>query len=331
MTNLENFYKNKKVLVTGGTGLIGIPLVKKLLKIGAKVTIVSLDDKALAPQNTKFLKLDLREFTNCMKACKNQDYVFHLAGVKGSPMMTRKKPASFFVPTLTFSLNMMEAARRSKVKKYLLTSSIGVYGPAQIFKEDNTWNQYPSENDKFAGWAKRMCELQAEAYAIEHNWKNVTIVRPANVYGPYDNFGENNAMVIPMLINKANNAKYEFEVWGDGRPVRDLIYSEDVANAMIHLVFKNIRGPINIGTGKGISIKKVANIISENVKNYKLKIKWDKSKPSGDKKRLMNIEKLKASGFKNYTSADDGIKKTIKWFLLNKNKKSKKYNSFEEK
>lgn len=331
MNKLKKFYKNKKILVTGGTGLIGIPLVKKLIAIGSKVTIVSLDDKNLAPKKAKFLKIDLRDFSNCMKACKNQDYVFHLAGVKGSPLMTKKKPASFFVPTLMFSLNMMEAARKCNVKRYLFTSSIGVYGPSKIFKEDNTWKKPPSENDKFAGWAKRMCELQAEAYAIEHNWDKVTIVRPANVYGPFDNFSENNAMVIPMLINKAHKAKNTLQVWGDGKPVRDLILSDDVADAMIHLLFKNIRGPINIGTGKGSSIKHVAEIIAENIKKYKLKIKWDTSKPSGDKKRLMDISKLKQTGFNDMTSIEDGIIKTIDWFTRHKNKKINKYNSFEEK
>lgn len=331
MKNIKKFYKNKKILVTGGTGLIGIPLVQKLIALKADVTIVSLDDKKLAPKGAKFLKLDLREFSNCMIACKKQDYVFHLAGVKGSPAMTQKKPASFFVPTLMFSLNMMEAARRTNIKKYLFTSSIGVYGPAKIFKEEDTWKQSPSENDKYAGWAKRMCELQAEAYSTEYNWDNVTIVRPANVYGPYDNFGEDNAMVIPMLINKAYKAKKEFIVWGNGKPVRDLVFSEDVAEAMLHLMFKEIRGPINIGTGKGISIKDVANIIARNIKNYKLEIKWDKTKPTGDKKRLMDIKKLKSTGFNKVTPAEIGIKKTIKWFLQNKNHKTKKYNSFEEK
>ena len=290
--------------------------MRLLMSLGANVTIVSLDDKKLAPKNVKFLKLDLREFSNCFKACKNQDFVFHLAGVKGSPAMTKKKPASFFVPTLTFSLNMMEAARRANIKKYLFTSSIGVYGPAQIFKEDNTWKQFPSENDKFAGWAKRMCELQAEAYSIEYNWNNVTIVRPANVYGPYDNFAEKNAMVIPMLINKAFKAKKEFEVWGDGKPIRDLVFSEDVADAMIYLVSKNVRGPINVGTGKGVSIKEVAEIISKNIKGNKLKIKWDKTKPSGDKKRLMDIKKLISTGFNQITSAEDGIKKNNKMVFI---------------
>ena len=110
--------------------------------------------------------------------------------------MTIKKPASFLVPTVTFTFNMMEAARRCGVKRFLLTSSIGVYAKSKIFNEDSVWKTFPSENDKFAGWAKRLCELQAEAYKIQYGWDAISIIRPANVYGPYDNFDTKNAMVI---------------------------------------------------------------------------------------------------------------------------------------
>src|SRR6056300_1483775 len=99
-----NFFKNKKILVTGGTGMIGIPLVNELIKAGASVTVASLDNKKLSNPNARFLKLDLREKKNCIKVCDNQEIVFHLAGVKGSPLMTNKKPASFLVPTVTFSM-----------------------------------------------------------------------------------------------------------------------------------------------------------------------------------------------------------------------------------
>ena len=129
-----NFYKNKKILVTGGTGLIGMPLVKKLIRYGAIVSIVSLDEKPKIKGKFYFFKSDLRELKNCINLCKGKDIVFHLAGVKGSPLMTKRKPASFLVPTVTFTFNMMEAARRCNVKRFLLTSSIGVYAPSKVFK-----------------------------------------------------------------------------------------------------------------------------------------------------------------------------------------------------
>src|SRR3989344_4262605 len=120
-----SFYKNKKVLVTGGTGMIGQPLVSMLLEQGAKVSIASLDQPSRMIPGATFEKADLRYFDQCLAICRDKEIVFQLAGVKGSPAMTQQRPASFFVPTISLSLNMMEAARRNGVKRYLFTSSIG--------------------------------------------------------------------------------------------------------------------------------------------------------------------------------------------------------------
>ena len=107
-----SFYKNKKVLVTGGTGLIGRPLVEMLIKRGgAKVRIASLDDSSRAHPEAEFKQVNLTQFENCMEVCVGMDFVFHLAGIKGSPAMTMKKPASFFVPIISFNTNTMEAVR----------------------------------------------------------------------------------------------------------------------------------------------------------------------------------------------------------------------------
>jgi GDP-L-fucose synthase len=258
-----NFYKNKSILVTGGTGMIGQPLCDMLVEAGADVTVASLDGAERTPRGTKFLRLDLRNFENCLSVTKNKEIVFHLAGVKGSPKMTLERPASFFVPTLQFSLNMMEAARRMGVERYLFTSSVGVYQPAEVFQEDSVWDTFPSPNDRFAGWAKRICELQAEAYQIEYNWNLISIVRPANVYGPYDNFDPNNAMVIPSLIHRALYEKGPLVVWGDGTPIRDFIHSKDVARGMMLVIEKGIKEPINLGSGNGVTIKQVAEAIAK--------------------------------------------------------------------
>ena len=324
-----NFYYNKKILVTGGTGMIGIPLVKKLLKKNAKVTVVSLDNKSRCPKGAKFLKKDLRDFKNCLKVCKNKDIIFHLAGIKGSPKMASEKPASFLYPTISFSLNMLEAARLSNVKNYLFTSSVGVYSPAKIFYEKDVWNTMPSKNDWYAGWAKRICELQVQAYKKEFNFKNISIIRPANVYGPHDNFDIENAMVIPSLINKAIQNKKTLEVWGDGKPIRDFIFSEDVADAMIEMIEKNIDGPLNIGSGKGYSISEIAKTIANNVPNGPRKIVWKKQSFKVIK-RILSMSKSNAFGIKSRTTLKDGIINTIDWFIKNKNKSTnKRYNAFK--
>ena len=325
-----NFYKNKKVLVTGGTGLIGVPLVEMLLNQGADVTVVSLDDSSRCPDGAEFKQADLRDYNTCIEVCTNQEVVFQLAGIKGSPKMCAERPASFFVPTITFSFNMMEAARRAGVEYYLFTSSIGVYEPADVFREDDVWKTFPSPNDRFAGWAKRMAELQAEAYKIEYGWDRISIVRPANVYGPYDNFDPNNAMVIPSLIRRALEGESPLTVWGDGSPVRDFIHAKDVARGMMMAVEKGINIPLNLGSGDGVSIREIVHQIVKYLDDGR-EVIWDKTKPSGDALRLMDITRAKElMNFRTKISLSDGISETIDWYKLNKKTAEERYNVFTE-
>ena len=217
-----NFYKNKKILVTGGTGMIGRSLVKSLLNDGADVTIVSLDDFRSDNKELRFIKSDLREFSNCINLCKNKDIVFHLAGVKGSPDMTKKKPASFFVPTITFNTNILEASRRCNVENVLYTSSIGVYSPSKNFIEEDVWKTFPSENDRFAGWAKRMGELQAEAYSIEDGYS--TLVFPQKTRTVNFSPDEFNSVGV-KLAKKANvplvPIALKTDFWKNGKIIKD--------------------------------------------------------------------------------------------------------------
>jgi len=323
-----SFYENKKILVTGGTGLIGRPLVEMLIAQGAKVRIASLDDPSRAHPDAEFMQVDLTDMNNCLKACEGMDMVFHLAGIKGSPKMTKEKPASFFVPTILFNTNMMEAAKQCQVERYLFTSTVGVYSPAEVFYEDDVWKTFPSENDKFAGWAKRMGELQAEAYAIEYGWDNIAIVRPANVYGPYDNFDPENAMVIPSLVKRATDGENPLVVWGDGSPVRDFIHARDVAKGMLMALEKCPGYPINLGSGVGYSIKEIVEVIVKNMEN-KPEVEWDISKPAGDKKRLMDISKAKALGWQPEVSIEDGMREVMEWYRENKDIVEKRYNVFQ--
>lgn len=308
--------------------MVGMSLCKMLLKKNAEVTLVSLDDVKVELKNTIFIKKDLRDFKNCLEVCKNKDFVFHLAGVKGSPDVALKKPASFFVPTILFNTNLLEAARQSDVSHILYTSTIGVYAPAEKFHEDSVWDTFPSKNDWYSGWAKRLGELQLEAYNQQYNYKNYSIIRPANIYGPYDNFDQNNAMVIPSLINRALSSKDELIVWGDGSQVRDFVFSDDVARAMILAVEKKINVPLNVGSGRGVTIKKLVESIVANIPDKKLKITWDTKKPSGDKIRIMSTERIKNYGFECKTNLSEGIKLTIDWYLKNASYSDYKFNSF---
>ena len=150
-----NIFKNQKILITGGTGMVGIALTNLLLELEAKITVVTLDDFNPFDERVECIKKDLRYFQNCLDVCKDKDYIFHLAGIKGSPQVALKQPASFFVPTVLFNTSLLQAAYEAKPKHILYTSSVGVYSPAEVFYEDDVWKTFPSENDKYAGWAKK--------------------------------------------------------------------------------------------------------------------------------------------------------------------------------
>jgi GDP-L-fucose synthase len=297
--------KNKRILVTGGGGMVAHFLRKLLEEKGADVISVDLPTSQLQVD----IKGDLRSRKFCKEICEGKDYIFNLAGLKGSPQRNMDSPATFSVPQVQFGANMVEAAFNSNCEWYLYTSSVGVYHPAEVFEEDDVWKTFPSKNDWYAGWAKRMGELNVESYMKENNKNNATIVRPANVYGPYDNFGEW-SMVIPSLIKKAFENDI-LKVWGDGTPIRDLIYAKDVAEGMLHMVENKVSEPVNLGSGTGVTIKQIAEIISD---YFKIEIEWDIDKPMGDKKRLMSTKRAESYGFVPKVSLEDGIIKTIKWY-----------------
>ena len=143
---INNIYKGKKILVTGGSGMIGRELVAKLLDFGAQVRVASLDDVSRVPEGCEFIKTDLTNYSACETACQGMDFVFHLAGIKGSPLVCKTNPVDFFDNIILFSLNMLKAAHRAGAERYLFTSSIGVYAPSEIFHEDDVWKTFPSDH-----------------------------------------------------------------------------------------------------------------------------------------------------------------------------------------
>jgi len=321
-------FEGQKVLVTGGTGMIGRPLVDLLVERGAQVYVVSLDTPQGLPESVQFVKADLRYFDKCLEICEGMDYVFNLVGVKGSPKMCREQPADFMVPMLQFNTNMMEAARAQGVKWYLYTSSVGVYHPAEVFREDDVWSTFPSDNDRFAGWAKRIGELQAQAYSIQYGWDCVSIVRPANVYGPYDNFDPENAMVVPSLVRKALENDH-LEVWGDGSPIRDFIHSRDVALGMLHAVENGVTDPINLGSGDGVQIKTIVDLVVKHC-GRDIEVRWDTTKPTGDARRVFDMTRAKSHGFEPTVSIEEGIVDTIQWFKDNQEIVDNRHNAFRK-
>lgn len=330
MQEIEISYKDKRVLVAGGTGTIGIPLACKLQRLGAKVTVVSMDSeeyaKIILGNNVSFMRLDLTQFDNCLVATKDQEYVFNLVGIKGSTGIGEKKVASYLIPMLWYQTNLMEASFRNGIKRYLFVSSICGYPQSEGQKnEDTMWDGMPKQNDRIPGIAKRVGEIQGEAYLLEYGWDAVKIVRPSNVYGPYDDFDPATAQVIPALIRRMIDGENPVKVWGDGSAVRDFIFSEELAEWMLVALEKAPSCvPINLGSGKGYSIKELAVTVAKCVPEPP-QIEWDPTKPSGDHVRILSVERAKELiGFELRTSLEHGVKKTVDWFLNNRELAQKK-------
>lgn len=316
----------KRILVTGAAGMIGRYLVKKLIENEHEVTATDIYKPSEYYHNVEYKTANLIFYDQCLELCSGKDIVIHLAGIKGSPKMCIEQPARFMVPMLQFNTNILEAAKKNKVEWIHYTSSVGVYSPADIFYEDDVWKTFPSDNDWFAGWAKRIGELQAQAYELQDKISNISIVRPANVYGNYDNFDLSSCMVIPALIRKA----YEndtLEVWGDGSPIRDFIHADDVASGIIDVISKEYTKPLNLGSGKGYSIKEIVNTVTKYA-NRKTKVKWLSDKPAGDRKRIFDTTRAKDLGIIPKISIEEGIKNTTEWFLENYNVIDERHNSF---
>ena len=301
-----------KILITGASGMVGKHLVDMCLDKGYYVrgTDIRYDDRYdTYSENFEFYQADLRDFDDCKNVVVDMDVVFQVAGVKGSPKRAAEQPNDYFTPMLQMNTNMAEAARIAGVEWYVYTSTIGVYQPAEVFKEDDVWKTFPSENDKYAGWVKRLGELQLDCFETHYGLKNYSIVRPANIYGEYDEFGEEST-VIASLVKKGYHDDL-LSVWGDGTPIRDFIHAEDVARGILMSYENQITEPINLGSGDGVRIKDIASIVAT---HYGKEIEYDTTKPNGDNKRLMDMTRANSYGFYPEVDLETGIKRVIKYY-----------------
>jgi len=243
-------FANKKCLVTGGSGMIGRKVIDILRGRSAFVYNASL------PEN------NLTYFDTCKELTYEMDYVFHVAGLKGSPKMThREKVADYFVPLLQMNTNILEACRLNKVKGVVYVSSIGAYASAEILKEDNPEDE---PMDKFPGWAKRMGEYQIQAYKMQYGLDSYSIVRPTNTYGEGDRLDPKNAMIIPLLMAKIMRGDNPVKLYGDGSDVRDFAYSGDIARGIVLAMEYGTKGRVvNLGGYEPCSIRKLVETLHE--------------------------------------------------------------------
>jgi GDP-L-fucose synthase len=223
---------------------------------------------------------------------------------------------------------MLEASRLNKVQKLVYTSSIGAYPNTDVFVESTeTPGTFSTPPMDFAGWAKRMGELQIHAYKVQFGMENFAIVRPSNVYGPGDNFDPQNAMVVPSLLSRIYNKEDPMIIWGDGSAVRDFAYSRDVAEGAVLALYHGTQARfVNLGSGCGVTIRELV----ETLRSFlQFEYRFDPTKPSGFPKRVMDISLARSMiGYDPTTSLAEGLKETWNWFVAHQDEHLKKQNYF---
>lgn len=305
----KSFIKNKRILITGGSGFLGSHLVNLIQKLQPKEIII--------PRSKDY---DLREKKVCQEIVQNVDTVIHLAAKVGGIGFNMEKPAELFYDNLLMGVNLMEEAYRAGVEKFVGLGTICQYPKytSVPFKEEDLWQGYPEETNAPYGLAKKMLLVQSQAYRKQYSFNAIHLM-PVNLYGPGDNFDPRSSHVIPALIKKFVEAKQrndrEVIVWGSGTASREFLYVKDCARAIVLATEKyNNPEPVNLGSSFEITIKELAELVQK-LTGFEGKIVWDRTKPDGQPRRKLDTSKAqKEFGFKSRVSFETGLKETIDWY-----------------
>lgn len=310
------FYRDKLVLVTGGTGFVGSHLVDALLKAGAKVRVpVHKRPLLLTDPRIEVRPVDLVNQEDCLAATAGIDYVFHAAGavsgaaVKGSPAMAG------IVTNLTLTANILQAAWTNQVKRVLIFGSSTGYPVTDYpIPEEEMWSAPPPPSYFGYGWMRRYLERLGE-FVTSQSTTQVVVVRPTALYGPGDNFDLTSSHVIPALIRKAVERFQPYEVWGTGEEIRDFLHVGDLAKGCLLMLAKNPQEALNIGYGQGIKIKDVVQIILKYANYPEAQVIFNSSKPTTIPYRMVDITKAKhLLGFEPTIILEEGLKETVTWY-----------------
>lgn len=311
-------FKNSTILVTGGAGFMGVNLINRLLDLGANVrATLYKKDKVIKDSRILYLRGDLRQSEFCQKVVDGVDYVFMCAANTSGAKVMATTPLVHLTPNILMNMQMLEAAYSAGVKKFLFVSTNTVY-PLTDFavKETDVTNEF-FKTYHVVAWMKRFTEIVCEMYAnrIKEPMKTV-VVRPGNLYGPYDKFDWEKSKVVPALMRRAIEKQDPFVVWGDGMDIKDFLYIDDCIDGLI-LAMEKLDGfePINIASGEAVTIRDVLASILKASDYQDAPVEYDSTKPTMIPKRMIDIslaqEKL---GFQPKVSLEEGLLKTIEWY-----------------
>ncbi len=317
----NNFWQDKKVIVTGGAGFLGSFVIAKLKERGATdIYIPTIEEYNLVEAKDISRLYDLT-----LKGVDPKNVVIiHLAANVGGIGANRERPAEFFYDNLMMGVELMHQAYKRGVGKFVAIGTVCAYPKFTPvpFKEDDLWIGYPEETNAPYGLAKKMMLVQAQSYRQQYGFNSIFLL-PVNLYGPRDNFNLKTSHVIPALIRKAVAAKErgdtELPVWGDGSPTREFLFVEDAADGIVTAAEKyNGDLPVNLGSGYEISIKDLAEMIVRQT-GFEGKLVWETDKPNGQPRRGLDVTRAKEQfGWSAQVPFEEGMKRTIEWFKENK-------------
>ncbi|MFC1900280.1 NAD-dependent epimerase/dehydratase family protein [Chloroflexota bacterium] len=316
--------KDAKVLVAGGTGFIGVNLIKRLLDEGASVRATIHRKAPVIPDDRiEYVQCELTSMDDCKKVVEGMDYVFLCAASTSGAAVIASTPLVHVTPNIIMNSQMLEAAYFARVKKFIWLSSNAAYPPSadRPVKEDEMFDGDPYETYFGVAWMKRYTEILCRMYSEKLKDPLATVViRPSNVYGPYDDYEFETSHVMAALIRRVVERHDPFEVWGTGDDVRDWIYIDDFIDAMILATEKlDSFQPINVGLGESYSIKQALKIMLEVDGYADANVVYDSSKPSMIPIRIIDTSLAeKLLGFKAKTGLREGIIKTIDWYRKNR-------------
>ena len=315
---MTSYFKNKKVLIAGGAGFFGINLTKRFLKLGAEVR-VSLHQNVprWRDSSVEYVTLDLEKSEDCMLLCKGMDFLIIAAANSSGAGVIEKTPLLHLTPNLIMNARLLESAYAQGITKTLFFSSNTVYPLTDFPVNESDTNFEYFDKYYIVGWMKRFSEIMCDMYSnhITEPMKTI-IIRPGNAYGPFDKFAPEKSKVIPALIRRAVERENPFVVWGNGKDLKDFIYIDDLVDGTI-LALEKLQSadPINIASGKAITIREVLSFILKASSYENADVRFDESMPSMIPKRMINIEKANESlGFVPKVNIEEGIERTVRWY-----------------
>jgi GDP-L-fucose synthase len=313
-------FNGAKVLVAGGTGFVGVNLIKRLLDLGSQVrATVHKKAPVLKDDRIEYITCDLSKMDDCKNAADGMKFVFMCAANTSGAAVIASTPLVHVTPNIIMNAQILEASYFAGVEKFVFLSSNAAYPPSgeRYVKEDEMFNGDPYESYFGVGWMKRYTEILCRMYAekLKKPMKTV-VIRPSNIYGPYDDFDFATSHVMAAMLRRVAERHDPIEMWGTGDDVRDLIYIDDFIDALVMATEEmDVFDPLNVAYGKGFTLKEILQMVIEIDGYSNAKVVYDPTKPSMIPIRLIDVSKVeKAIGFKPKTDIREGIRKTLEWY-----------------